>query len=91
MWIRLVGRWLYPHRRETMALLADSARTQMVLVKCPYCRLPLRLHFAWCESSEIHGKMPPESLTPGAIIHEAGELRLPKLGLWLDKRAKKLG
>lgn len=59
----------------------------MAMSRCPYCRLPMRIHFAWCWESEIVGKTPPEALRPGAIIFETGELRAPTLGAWIDRRS----
>lgn len=46
----------------------------MATTRCAYCRLPTRIHFAWCQESGVKGNMPPEALRPGAIIAELREL-----------------
>lgn len=52
----------------------------MMLSRCAYCDLPVRIHFAWCKGIGIFGPMPEASLRPGAIVFEAAEMR------WLKPR-----
>jgi hypothetical protein len=47
----------------------------MPTIRCAYCKLPTRIHFAWCLESGVKGTMPPEALRPGSIVAEARELR----------------
>lgn len=47
----------------------------MSISRCEYCRLPIRIHFAWCQESGIKGDVPVEALRPGAIVAETRELR----------------
>jgi hypothetical protein len=45
-------------------------------LKCIYCRLPFRIHFAWCQESGMGSiKMPAEALSPKAIKTDPEELR----------------
>ena len=46
----------------------------MPIIRCAYCKLPTRIHFAWCQESGVKGEMPPEALRPGSIVREAREL-----------------
>ncbi len=45
----------------------------MPIIRCAYCKLPTRIHFAWCQESGVKGVMPPEALRPGSIVAEARE------------------
>jgi hypothetical protein len=47
----------------------------MPIIRCVYCQLPTRIHFAWCQESGVRGTMPPEALRPGSIVAESRELR----------------
>jgi hypothetical protein len=47
----------------------------MPTIRCAYCKLPTRLHFAWCQESGVKGEMPQAALRPGSIVAEARELR----------------
>jgi hypothetical protein len=55
---------------------------------CPYCHLPMRLHFAWCYESGIQGEMPKEALRPGAIIREQGEIKVDRIYADIAARLK---
>jgi len=46
----------------------------MPLIRCAYCKLPTRIHFAWCQESGVKGSMPPEALRPGSIVADPREL-----------------
>jgi hypothetical protein len=46
----------------------------MPITRCAYCKLPTRIHFAWCQESGVKGEMPPAALRPGSIVHEIREL-----------------
>ena len=46
----------------------------MPITRCAYCKLPTRIHFAWCQESGVKGEMPHEALRPGSIVHEIREL-----------------
>ncbi len=43
-------------------------------IRCVYCKLPTRIHFAFCQESGVKGVMPPEALRPGSIVAEMREL-----------------
>jgi len=47
----------------------------MPINRCVYCKLPTRIHFAFCQESGVKGEMPPEALRPGSIVSEPREMR----------------